>query len=97
MEGFGNAFLEAIYYRRPIVVNNYSIYAMDIKPKGFHVVEFDGLVTAGTIEQVRAVLDKPQLVSDMVEHNYQLAVKHYSFSVLEHRLKSLLLDCFGEY
>ena len=27
-EGFGNAFLEAIYYCRPIVVNTYSIYAM---------------------------------------------------------------------
>lgn len=25
-EGFGNAFLEAIYYRRPIVCNRYSIY-----------------------------------------------------------------------
>jgi len=97
MEGFGNAFLEAIYYRRPIIVNNYSIFTMDIKPKGFQVVEFDGLVTSGTIERVCAVLDQPQLESEMVEHNYQLAVKHYSFSVLEHRLKSLLLDCFGEH
>ena len=34
IEGFGNAFLEAIYYRRPIVVNNYSTYEVDIKPQG---------------------------------------------------------------
>ena len=34
-EGFGNAFLEAVYFRKPIVVNNYSIYHKDIKPKGF--------------------------------------------------------------
>jgi glycosyltransferase involved in cell wall biosynthesis len=36
-EGFGNAFLEAIYFRKPVVVNTYSIYTMDIKPKGFSV------------------------------------------------------------
>ena len=41
-EGFGNAFLEAIYYSKPIVVNNYSIYSADIKPKGFDVIEIDG-------------------------------------------------------
>lgn len=34
IEGFGNAFLEAVYYRRPLVVNNYSIYEVDIKPEG---------------------------------------------------------------
>src|SRR5690606_27639263 len=44
IEGFGNAFLEAIYFRRPIVVNAYSIYSIDIKPKGFEVIEFDGYV-----------------------------------------------------
>src|SRR6266545_356215 len=35
LEGFGNAFLEAVYYRRPILINNYTIYSIDIKPKGF--------------------------------------------------------------
>jgi hypothetical protein len=33
-EGFGNAFLEAVFFRKPIVVNTYSIYQMDIQPKG---------------------------------------------------------------
>ena len=37
-EGFGNAFLEAIFHRKPIVVNRYSIYARDIRPKGFDVI-----------------------------------------------------------
>jgi mannosylglucosylglycerate synthase len=34
IEGFGNAFLETIWFRKPILVNNYSIYSTDIKPKG---------------------------------------------------------------
>ena len=42
-EGFGNAFLEAIYYKKPIVVNTYSIYSMDIKPKEFKVIEIGRL------------------------------------------------------
>ncbi len=44
-EGFGNAFLEAIYYMKPIVVNRYSIYIADIEPKGFDVITIDGLAT----------------------------------------------------
>ena len=45
IEGFGNAFLEAVYHRRPLVVNRYSIYEIDIKPHGFRVVEFDNYVS----------------------------------------------------
>jgi hypothetical protein len=29
-EGFGNAFLEAIYFRKPVVVNTYAVYARDL-------------------------------------------------------------------
>ncbi|MFB6356758.1 MAG: glycosyltransferase [bacterium] len=44
-EGFGNAFIETIYFKKPILVNNYSVYAQDIRPKGFEVIEFDGYIT----------------------------------------------------
>ena len=44
-EGFGNAFLEAIYFRKPIVVNTYSIYTMDIQPKGFDVIDTEVRMT----------------------------------------------------
>jgi glycosyltransferase involved in cell wall biosynthesis len=96
MEGFGNAFLEAVYFRRPIVVNNYSIFAIDIKPKGFRVIEFDGFVTDETVRQVQRVLEDPQLVQEMSEHNYNLARRYYSYSMLERRLQTLLMECFGE-
>jgi len=32
-EGFGNAFLEAVYYRKPMLVNRYSIFIADILMK----------------------------------------------------------------
>ena len=55
-KGLGNAFLEAVYFRKPIVVNTYSIYAKDIKPKGFSVIEIDGFVTEATVEKTRQVM-----------------------------------------
>jgi glycosyltransferase involved in cell wall biosynthesis len=94
-EGFGNAFLETMYFRKPIVVNSYSIYAIDIRPKGFNVIEFDGYITDVAIERTREVLDDPRLREEMVEHNYELARKYYSFAVLRQKLRTLITDCFG--
>ena len=94
-EGFGNAFLEAIYYCRPIVVNTYSIYAMDIKPKGFSVIEMDGYVSDETVRRTRKILTDPELRSNMVKHNYETAQKYYSYSVLHNKLKNLISDCTG--
>ncbi len=95
-EGFGNAFLEAVYYRRPLVVNNYSIYEADIKPKGFRVVEFDGFISQATLEHARRLLTHPQEALEIADHNYRLARRYYSFATLERRLGLLLADCFGE-
>ncbi len=92
-EGFGNAFLEAVYFRKPIVVNTYSIYAMDIKPKGFSVVELDGYVTEKAIQQTRRVLKNPELCERMVEKNYEIATSCFSYKVLRKKLKSLIFDC----
>jgi len=95
-EGFGNAFLEAIYFRKPIVVNTYSIFTIDIEPKGFKVIELNGYVTDDAIRQTREVLNNPELRREMVEHNYSLAQRYYSYSVLRQKLRSLILDCLGE-
>ncbi len=94
-EGFGNAFLEAVYFKKPIVVNNYSIYATDIRPLGFKVVEFDDFVTEDTVRQTQEVLSNPQLVESMVETNYQLALQYFSYRVLWRKLDILLANVIG--
>lgn len=94
-EGFGNAFLEAIYFRKPTVVNTYSIYTIDMKPKGFKVIELKGYVTEEAIRQVKEVVRNPDLCEEMVDYNYELAKRYYSYSVLQQKLKNLILDCFG--
>jgi glycosyltransferase involved in cell wall biosynthesis len=96
LEGFGNAFLESVYFRRPIVVNDYTIYSIDIKPKGFRAIEFDGFITDEAVEEVKQVLNQPGLAAEMTEHNYQLAKRFYSFAFLEHQLQGLLQSFTGE-
>lgn len=95
IEGFGNAFLEAVYYKRLILVNNYSIYEVDIKPKGFHTLWFDGFISTSTIAAVRHALQNPDLTQEWVETNYQLAKRYFSYSVLERRLEAIVADCLG--
>ena len=91
-EGFGNAFLEAVYFKKPIVVNNYSIYTYDIKPKGFLTIEIDGYVTEDAVRKTRDVLENPELRNKMVETNYDIAKRCYSYAVLRQKLKNLIYD-----
>ena len=94
-EGFGNAFLEAVYFRRPIMVNNYSIYSHDIKPKGFEVIEMDEFISDDIVELTRRLLDDPERVARMAEKNYTIASKYYSYEMAEEALHFLLKTFFG--
>jgi glycosyltransferase involved in cell wall biosynthesis len=90
VEGFGNAFLETIYYRRPIVVSIYEIYRRDIQPKGFKVIGFEDFITQDCVRQARDVLRDPDLAAEMAEHNYELGRRYYSYRVLENHLVVLM-------
>jgi glycosyltransferase involved in cell wall biosynthesis len=94
-EGFGNAFLEAVYFKRPVVVNKYSIYMKDIEPKGFDVVEIDGYVTDEAVEKTRRLLTDRKLCRKMVEHNYNVGLRFFSYRVLSERLKGFIQMSLG--
>jgi len=95
-EGFGNAFLETLYFCKPMLVNRYSVYTRDIQPLGFEVVEMDGVVTKNIADQVEAVLDDPEGEATMVRHNYELAGRYFSHQVLHRTLGQLVGELFGE-
>ena len=94
-EGFGNAFLEAVYFRKPILINRYSIFVRDIEPKGFDLISMDGFLTRRTVEKVREVLVSPERRRQMVETNYRIALGHYSYARLRRWLSNLLTNFFG--
>jgi glycosyltransferase involved in cell wall biosynthesis len=91
-EGFGNAFLETLYFKKPIVVNTYSIYIKDIKPKGFSVIEIDGYVTEKAVELTKQILEDPALCQKMVDHNYELGKQYFSYTVLERILRHYMIE-----
>ena len=89
-EGFGNAFLETIYYKKPIVVNRYSIYIADIEPKGFDNITIEGFVTNRVIDQITDILTDNERLKRMVDLNYELGNRYFSYEVLENLLLHLI-------
>ena len=89
-EGFGNALLEAVYFRKPVLVNRYSVYVADIAPLGFDFVEVDGWISDESVSEVRRLLDDPARCQEAVEKNYELAHQHFSYTVLAQAIEQLL-------
>ncbi len=89
-EGFGNAFLEAIYFKKPLLVNRYATFVSDIEPKGFDLVTMDAILTAKTVQAVRDILESPERTTEMVNHNYEIAKQHYSYGVLRNQLDAIM-------
>ena len=96
IEGFGNAFLEAIYFKKPILVNNYSIYSHDIKPKGFDVIEMDNFISRETIKNAQEVLQNKDRAAEMVGKNYALGLKYYSYHILDAQLSHISTNFWGK-
>jgi len=94
-EGFGNAFLEAIFFKKPILVNRYSIFQQDIEPYGFDVITMNNYVNDDVILKIKEVLENPSRRKEMVEKNFKIASKYFSYEILQQRLKTLLLN-FGQ-
>ena len=89
-EGFGNAFLEAVYHRRPVLVNRYAIFGRDIEPKGFRCPVMDGFLTGEVLDEVRRLLEDAKYRRTVVDHNFRVASRHYGYSELRRQLRSLL-------
>ncbi|MEE8399504.1 MAG: glycosyltransferase family 4 protein [Desulfobacterales bacterium] len=96
IEGFGNAFLEAIYFRKPMLVNRYTTFVRDIEPLGFDLAVMDGFLSNETAEDVRKLIESPERREAVVNSNYRIATGHYSYSVLRKHLSSILIGFFGE-
>jgi hypothetical protein len=95
VEGFGNAFLETVYYRRPIVMSTYEIFKTDIQPKGFKIIGFGDYIDKTCITASRQILADPAQADEMTEINFDIGKRNYSFHTLEYNLSPLLSDCLG--
>ncbi len=100
-EGFGNALLEAIAARVPIVVSTYLVYKTDIKVTGITAVEVrdrydeEGrlIITDEVLEHVYGVLSNKEKRYMTAERNFRIARREFGMETLRAKLKKL----FSEY
>jgi mannosylglucosylglycerate synthase len=95
-EGFGNAFLEAIYFKKPILINRYATFVRDIEPLGFDLAVMDGFLSKKTVQRVVEILESSKRRKEMVSNNYSIASRHYSYSVLRNQLTAIMKGFFGD-
>jgi len=95
-EGFGNALLEAFYYRKPVLVNRYSIFVADIEPKGAKVIAMDGYLTKDVVTKVQRIIDDEDYRNEMVDTNYEVGRSFFSYGVLKRKLRALITNFTGQ-
>jgi glycosyltransferase involved in cell wall biosynthesis len=94
-EGFGNAFLETIYHKRPIVITAYEIFKLDIEPKGFKTLRMEEFPTADLVTRTHNLLDNPGEFEDWIEGNYELGKAYFNYANLRQTLDQLLNEIRG--
>jgi hypothetical protein len=92
LEGFGNAYLEAVYHRRPVFVNRYAIYDLDIRPLGFRNIEMNGFLTQANVAETRRLLDDLALATEWTDGNFQLGLRHFSYEAIRSGLRAALAE-----
>jgi glycosyltransferase involved in cell wall biosynthesis len=92
IEGFGNALLETLYFRRPLLVNRYDVYVADIAPTGIEAIEMDGELTDDVVARARHWLNQPAAWREAVEHNYDVGLRHFSYETAGKVLAAALDD-----
>lgn len=104
-EGFGNQFIEAVFAKLPIIAFEYPVYISDLKNRGFKIVSLgdkfsrdtDNLVCvkedilSKVSKEVISILLNSDLETNIVEDNYNIARKNYSYNSLEKLIESLNL------
>jgi len=100
-EGFGNALLEAIAARVPVVTTAYLVYKTDIKVVGFDNIEIRDIydrqgrliIPDRVLSQMHRILTNPTARSKMTERNFNLGKKEFGMG----KLRQLLTEVFDEY
>ncbi|MBU2052917.1 MAG: glycosyltransferase family 4 protein [Nanoarchaeota archaeon] len=90
-EGFGNAFIEAVFAKKPIFVNNYKpIFWSGIGSKGFKIVMIeDNILTDEAVEKIKKVIYNGALRREIGEHNFEIGKKYFSYEVLREKLEEV--------
>ena len=77
------------------MINRYATFVKDIEPQGFDLAVMDGYISKKTVQSVKEILESPERRNHMVDFNYEVASRHYSYSVLRNQLNEIMTNFFG--
>ncbi|MDH4205162.1 MAG: hypothetical protein OEV45_06505, partial [Desulfobacteraceae bacterium] len=60
--------------------------------KGFELIVMDGFLTKNAVHKTKEIIESPKLKEKMVNTNYKVASRHYSYSVLRNQLNTIMND-----
>lgn len=97
-EGFGNALLEAIAARVPVITTTYLVYKTDIMITGLQNIEIrdrydeDGLLAIpdSALDAMHHILTHAEARREMIETNFRIARSEFGLGVLREKLEGLL-------
>ncbi len=88
-EGWGNAFGEALAFKKLIVVRRYPIYRTDIEPLGFKTISFNKY-GKNVINRIIYHLNHPEEIKQMAENNFEIAKRKLNYDLVEKKLKRII-------
>ncbi len=100
-EGFGNQFLEAVAFRRPLVLFEYPVFRRDLKPEGYHYISLGSYTYRRQglqfVPQPRLLKAARQALTwwrqprpDWLEINYRHARRYHDLANLRRLLRQYL-------
>lgn len=97
-EGFGNALLEAVAARVPVVTTTYLVYKTDIMNTGLRTIEIrdrydeagDLVVPDSALDEIREVLSNAELRREMVDQSFETARREFGLDRLTRDLGDVL-------
>ncbi len=98
-EGFGNALLEAMAARAPIVTTTYLVYKTDIKIMGVRHVEIHDRYENGVlvipdkaIDEMYTILTERNIREEIVNHNFVIAKEAFGLPTLHTLLNTVISE-----
>lgn len=87
LEGFGNQFVESVYFKKPLILTPYKVYKKDIKPLGFQTIEMPTKPNDRFIKKLKKAMKDKQKLKNMVEENFKLGEKYLSYEWVRQKLQ----------
>ena len=99
-EGFGNALLEAIAARVPVVTTTYLVYKTDIRGARLRNIEirddYDGdgslIIPERALDEVYYILTHPEEKREITDVNFNIAMREFGLDTLRSKLGETLTE-----